>query len=154
MQDSTKLCILPTRLYWRFYRNTVAGSFKSLLQCCDRISNTIYSVAEYSGLYTKDTLWSRYKRFCQESWYPSSIRVLGANDTRLQRGTCESKHRKNQRYKANKRDLYIHDGCLRKKGIYWQTRTHFQIATAPVRTIFIHFLIDQGFRYSTRLSII
>jgi hypothetical protein len=31
-----------TRLYWRFYRNTVEGSFKSLLQCCDRISNTIF----------------------------------------------------------------------------------------------------------------
>jgi hypothetical protein len=30
-----------SRLYWRFYRNTVAGSWKSLLPCCDRISNTI-----------------------------------------------------------------------------------------------------------------
>jgi hypothetical protein len=29
------------RLYWRFCRNIVAGSFNSLLQCCDRISNTI-----------------------------------------------------------------------------------------------------------------
>jgi hypothetical protein len=28
-------------VYWRFYRNTVEGSFKSLLQYCDRISNTI-----------------------------------------------------------------------------------------------------------------
>jgi hypothetical protein len=26
------------RLYWRFYRNIVEGSFKSLLQCYDRIS--------------------------------------------------------------------------------------------------------------------
>jgi hypothetical protein len=36
------------RSYWRFYRNTVAGSFKRitdrLLQSCDRISNTISMV--------------------------------------------------------------------------------------------------------------
>jgi hypothetical protein len=29
------------RSYWRFYSNTVAGSWKSLLQCWNRISNTI-----------------------------------------------------------------------------------------------------------------
>jgi hypothetical protein len=29
------------RLYWRFYRNTVATDEHRLLQCCDRISNTI-----------------------------------------------------------------------------------------------------------------
>jgi hypothetical protein len=28
-------------LYWRLYHNTVAGSFKSLLQCCDTIANII-----------------------------------------------------------------------------------------------------------------
>jgi hypothetical protein len=36
------------RLYWRFYRNTVAGSWKSLLQYCDRISNTIFMLQQRS----------------------------------------------------------------------------------------------------------
>jgi hypothetical protein len=35
------ILLFTTRLYRRFYRNIVAGSFKTLLQCCDRISCTI-----------------------------------------------------------------------------------------------------------------
>jgi hypothetical protein len=35
-----------SRVYWRFYRNTVAGSFKSLRQCCDRISNRLSIVSQ------------------------------------------------------------------------------------------------------------
>jgi hypothetical protein len=37
------LTAFDMRLYWRFYRNTVAGSFKNLLRWCVRISNTIFS---------------------------------------------------------------------------------------------------------------
>jgi hypothetical protein len=32
---------MATRSYWRFHRNSVAGSLRSLLQSCDGISNTI-----------------------------------------------------------------------------------------------------------------
>jgi hypothetical protein len=40
-QSSLDIVVSFVGLYWIFYRNTVAGSFKSLLQYCDRISNTI-----------------------------------------------------------------------------------------------------------------
>jgi hypothetical protein len=37
-----------SRLYWRFYRNIVATDDHRLLQCCDRISNTIPVISSIS----------------------------------------------------------------------------------------------------------